>query len=206
MSGLLFLSSEDFNIAKGTKGNILCHGVPGFSLILFYSTQCNHCQNLIPIFKRLPGTIGGCQFGMLNVGSNKQCIRMSQETIAPITYVPYIILYINGRPFLRYAGAHDFNEIRRFVFDVAQKVNNKQKFSDENVKEDPRGGIPAYTIGHPLFGDDDRFYLEFDDAYTKENERKKNSGPQGPNGGNLFGQNDARSIQQRMVQNSMSNR
>ena len=168
MSGLLFLNSDDFSIAKGTKGNIMCNSIQGFSLILFYSTQCQHCQTLIPIFKKLPGTIGGCQFGMVNVSSNKACVRMSKETVAPITYVPYIILYINGRPFMRYQGPHDSGEIRRFVLAVAEKVQSKQKFSSDVVKEDPRGNIPSYTIGHPLCGVDDKVcYLEFTDAYGK---------------------------------------
>ena len=67
MSGLLFLAIEDFVLSKGTKGNILCTSIPGFSLILYYSTQCPHCQTLIPIFKKLPGSINGCQFGIINI-------------------------------------------------------------------------------------------------------------------------------------------
>jgi len=174
MSGLLFLSSDDFQIAKGTKGDILTNSIPGFSLILFYSTQCQHCQKLIPIFKKLPGTIGGCQFGMINVSSNKNLVRLSKDTVAPITYVPYIVLYINGRPFMKYQGPHDAGEIRRFVLEVAQKVQSKQKFSDENVKEDPRGNIPAYTIGHPLYGPDERVcYLPMVDAYGDGNQQRR---------------------------------
>ena len=168
MSGLLFLSSEDFSVTKGNKGNILCHSIPGFSLILFYSTQCVHCQTLIPIFKRLPGTIGGCQFGMINVSTNKLCVRMSKETIAPIDYVPYIILYIAGKPFMRYNGPHDGGEIKRFILEVANKVQSKQQFSSENVKEPESGkkGIPEFTIGHPLCGPDDKVcYLTMEDAY-----------------------------------------
>ena len=168
MSGLLFLGNEDFNISKGTKGNILCHSIPGFSLILFYSTQCPHCQVLIPIFKKLPGSIGGCQFGMCNVSTNKNLIRMSNETVAPISYVPYLVLFIGGKPFMRYQGPSDLNEIKRFVIEVAQKVQSKQKFSSENVKEEPDSrGIPAYTIGVPLYGSDDVTYLEFNEAYKK---------------------------------------
>ena len=171
MSGLLFLTTDDFLINKGSKGDILCTNIPGFSLILFYSTQCVHCQSLIPIFKKLPGTIGGCQFGMINVSTNKQCIRMSKETIAPISYVPYIVLYIQGKPFMRYSGPHDSSEIKRFVLEVANKVQNKQKFSnDDNLKTPPGGGksgIPEYTIGHPLCGapGDKVCYLKMDDAY-----------------------------------------
>ena len=74
MSGLLFLTADDFQLVKGVKGNIMCTGIQGFSLILFYSVQCEHCQSLIPIFKTLPGTVGGCQFGMINVSNNKQCV------------------------------------------------------------------------------------------------------------------------------------
>jgi thiol-disulfide isomerase/thioredoxin len=166
MSGLLFLSSDDFAITKGSKGNILCHSIPGFSLILFYSTQCTHCKTLIPIFKLLPGSIGGCQFGMINVSSNKKVVQLSKDTIAPISYVPYIVLYIEGKPFMRYNGPHDSSEIRRFVIEVANKVQSKQKFSKEAVKDDKKGGIPEYYFGCPLFGSDDNVcYLTFDDAY-----------------------------------------
>ena len=168
MSGLLFLGNDDFYISKGSKGPILCNSIPGFSLILFYSTQCPHCQILIPIFKKLPGSIGGCQFGMVNVSSNKQCIKMSKETIAPITYVPYLVLYISGKPFMRYGGPHDINEIKRFVIEVAQKVNNKQKFTSETQAKEDKQTIPGYSIGHPVVGDENVTYLHFNEAYGDE--------------------------------------
>ena len=171
MSGLLFLSTEDFQLSKGSKGNIMSTNIPGFSLILFYSTQCEHCQSLIPIFKQLPGTVGGCQFGMINISHNKHCVLMSRETIAPIKVVPYIILYINGKPYMRYQGPHDAKEISRFIVEVSQKVQTRQTFTKQETKEPnkqkPKGEIPAYTIGKPLFGqeDDNVCYLDFNDAY-----------------------------------------
>jgi hypothetical protein len=158
--------------------------IPGFSLILFYSTQCEHCQSLIPIFKQLPGTVGGCQFGMVNVNHNKQCIIMSRETIAPIKVVPYIILYINGKPYMRYQGPHDSKEISRFIVEVSQKVQTRQTFTkkEEDIKDNvqqqkPKGGIPAYTIGKPLYGDDDEnvCYLEFNNAYGSNVNSNNNS-------------------------------
>nr|QBK85241.1 MAG: thioredoxin [Iridovirus LCIVAC01] len=166
MSGLYFLQNGDFQITRGTKGNILCHGIAGFSLILFYSTQCKHCQNLIPIFKQLPGTIQGCEFGMVNVSHNREILRLSENTIVPITYVPLLILYINGRPFMRYDGPHEEGEIRRFIVEVANKVANKQKFSEKEVKKNKRS-IPAYCVGKPLYGDENKTYLIFDLAYSK---------------------------------------
>ena len=93
---------------------------------------------------------------------------MSNETISPISYVPNLLLFVNGKPFMRYQGPNEINEIKRFVIEVAQKIQSKQKFSSENVKEEPDSrGIPAYTIGYPLYGDDNVTYLEFNEAYKK---------------------------------------
>lgn len=171
MSGLLFLTSEDFNIQKGAKGDVLCHNIPGFSLILFYSTHCDYCKDLIPIFKRLPGTIGGCQFGMINVSTNRACVEMALKTIAPIKYVPYIVLYINGKPFMMYKGPHQDEEIRRFVVEVANNVQKKQQFSNGKVQDEPSSGLLAYCIGKPLCGNDKVCYLSFGDAYISPEKR-----------------------------------
>jgi thiol-disulfide isomerase/thioredoxin len=175
MSGLLFLTAEDFAIQQGANGNILCHNIPDFSLILFYSTHCVHCQGLIPIFKRLPGSIGGCQFGMINVSANKACVSLSKNTIAPISYVPYIVLYINGKPFMVYKGPYDEGEIRRFVIEVANNVQQKRQFSKEKVKQEPDSGIPAYTIGKPITGGKDQLvcYLTFEEFMTPKEEKMR---------------------------------
>lgn len=176
MSGsILFLTTEDFNIQRGTKGDILCHGIPSFSLILFYSTRCDGCQTLIPIFKRLPGTINGCQFGMINVSANMGVVTMAKNTITPLVYVPYVVLYINGRPFMAYKGENDEKSIRDFIIDVANNVQKKQQFSPGKVGSDKNSqsaqgqsdsAIPAYCIGKPLSGNNQVCYLNFSTAYT----------------------------------------
>jgi thioredoxin-like negative regulator of GroEL len=170
MSGLLFLQSEDFSIQKGTKGDILCHNIRAISLILFYSTNCKFSRELIPVFKKLPGQLGGCQFGMINVSSDRNVILMSQNTISPVKYVPLIILYVSGRPFIRYDGPHDENEIRRFILEVTSKIQTKEKFSSKEIVKQKEGkytpSIPAYASGQPLWGDLDDFYMEFAEAYT----------------------------------------
>ena len=165
MSGLLFLTSSDFTLQKGIKGNILCNSIPGFSLILFYSTQCDYCKTFIPIFKKLPGTVGGCQFGMINVSHNKNCILLSRQTIAPISVVPYVILYVNGKPYMRYQGPQNIKEIARFIIDISKSLSGKTKNLklEKRIKHNVKGKIPAYTIGKPLYGPDDKVcYLEFD--------------------------------------------
>jgi hypothetical protein len=173
MSALLLLTSGDFQVQKGQKGDIMCHGIPGFSLILFYSTHCVHCQNLTPIFKKLPGTITGCQFGMINVSTNGACIAMSKNTIAPIKFVPYLVLYVNGKPYMIYQGPHDINEIKRFVFEVGNSFDKRQKFSSNpKDKEVNKGSVnkqheSGCTEGIPIYGDnsDQVCYLENQEAY-----------------------------------------
>jgi hypothetical protein len=155
MNALHFLTINDFNIQDGAKGPIMCHNMKGLSLILFYSVKCVHCQTLIPIFKTLPATLGICHFGMVNISNNFECIRMSQETIDPIKVVPYILLYVNGKPYIRYNGSHDRNEIINFVVEVSKKIQNRQQFVSDKIKVSGPNRIPEYSIGVPLRGDDD---------------------------------------------------
>ena len=168
MSALIFLTADDFNIQNGQKGDILCHNIKGYSVVLFYSTQCVHCHTLIPVYKQLPGTIANCQFAMINVSTQKNVVMMSRNTIAPITYVPYIIFYVNGKPFMKYNGPQDSTEIKRFIMDVSKNLQSKQKFYEETTEKHIRDKkIPEYTIGVPKeVCEDGVCYLEFDDAYV----------------------------------------
>lgn len=166
MSGLLFLAKDDFKCVDGKNGQLMCSEIPGFSLILFYSTQCSHCQNMIPIFKSLPGSISGCQFGMINVSKNKDIVKMSRETLAPITYVPYVILFHDGRPHMRYDGPADATEIQNFVVEVANSIQSRQSFTNDKKQNSKDKFIPDYTIGIPKQSTrEDVCYLDFTEAY-----------------------------------------
>ena len=93
---------------------------------------------------------------------------MSKSTISEIKYVPLLILYIAGKPFIRYDGPHEESEITRFIREVSSKIQSKEKFSKETPKQvnDGNRKIPAYASGKPLWGDLDDFYLEFSEAYS----------------------------------------
>ena len=155
MSGLLFLTTDDFTLIEDNKNNqILINNIPGFSLILFYSLQCEYCKTLIPIMKQLPGTINGCHFGQINIGKNKDVIRMSNMSITPLKYVPYLILYYNKKPYMRYDGPHDIEEIQNFVLEVANSIQRQVDNTDESQftpEEEASYVIPDYciAIGNP---------------------------------------------------------
>lgn len=176
MSGLLFLQTCDFVTQPSSRGGeIVCNNIRGISLILMYATKCDFCRRLIPIFKRLPGSIGGCQFGMINIEVEREMVRMSMNSLVPISYVPLIVLYVNGKPFIRYDGPHEEADIRAFLIDVTSRLQTKERFSNNEKTNGDKGNkqhrcgtsrdIPAFTIGFPLWGEDDDIYKEFEEAY-----------------------------------------
>lgn len=168
MSGLLFLTADDFKVVDTGESKILEHNVRGFTLVLFYSTNCVHCNKLVPILKKLPGTIAGCFFGMINVNRNTLVIKKSTNTITPLTYVPYIILYYNGRPYMRYDGPANIRDIQDFVRNVTDSIKRQIENDKEHSEaEDKHYCIPEYCIARPTKGGitEDICYVNFTEAY-----------------------------------------
>ena len=87
-----------------------------------------------------------------------------------------MVLYVNSVPFMEYKGPADVNEMRKFIFEVAQNIERKQVFSKQpknNVKiEDKNNNIPAYCIGRPVCSGN-VCYLDFSHAYTPVNPQSK---------------------------------
>jgi len=152
MSGLLNLTENDFSLGRGQKGNLLYNNIRHYSVVLFYATTCSFCKPYIEIFKKLPGNVAGCTFAITNIQSNMSIVHMSKQTIAPIEFVPLIIYYVDGRPFMKYNGDADGNQIVQFIVDVTDKLSAsaKSKFYEDKIKQhDEEKKIPEYTIGKP---------------------------------------------------------
>lgn len=138
MSGILFLGSEDFCVRAGEKGNMLCMtGWKGLTLVMFYSKECQFCHKLINKFKQLPTIVNGCKFAMCCINRHFDIVEKSKNTIAPIEYVPDVILYVDGAPYIRYDGPHEVNDIRNFIFTVYEKLQ-KTCFSNTQQQQQPK--------------------------------------------------------------------
>lgn len=128
MSGILYLTANDFVLRQGEKGHLMCISQPtsGLCVILFYSNECQHSFNLLSKYKQLPKMINGCQFALININkpSNQSVVQLSQKSISAITFVPDIILYVNGIPYIRYDGIHDTQTIKQFIFDVYHRLQS----------------------------------------------------------------------------------
>jgi hypothetical protein len=120
----------------------------------------------------------------------------SKNTIAPIEYVPDVILYVDGVPYIRYDGPHEIDNIKSFIFNVYEKLqktcfsnNEQQQQQQPSVKQqlhntghanapykqqphvirEVKNSIPEYTVGVPVCGkrnDSNKCYLEFKTAYN----------------------------------------
>ena len=74
---------------------------------------------------------------------NRRVVQLSNQTIVPITYVPDIILYVDGIPYMRYDGNHDIQSIKKFILDIYQQLQ-KTAFMDGK-----RGGQSKSTLSSP---------------------------------------------------------
>lgn len=169
MNSIIFLSEQDFTIQQGKKGNVLCNNLPGISLVLFFSNKCPHCSDVFPVFKVLPQRVPECQFALLNISTNVNVARMSQRTIAPISHVPFIILYVNGRPAMKYNGEKSLQAISGFVNEVLSRIQNKKNFLSNIKVEHGDADIPEYSVGIPfnMVCEGEQCYLTFNEAYRK---------------------------------------
>ena len=139
MSSLLFLESRDFSLRSGDKGQVLylTYQPRGLTLVLFYSTDCPYCDSLIVQFKQLPSHMNGCTFAMVNVGKYHSIVEMSQSTIIPLSYVPDIILFVNGYPYIRYEGNNDISSILNFLLEVNKNIKNLSFIENKNNQQQP---------------------------------------------------------------------
>jgi thiol-disulfide isomerase/thioredoxin len=179
MNSILRLRQDDFEVNSGTKGPVLCNGIKGLALVMFYSPMCEICKILLPQFKHLPQIINGCKFCILNINENKGILALSQQTIAPIEVVPYIVLYINGRPFLQYDDDATLERLVLFTQYSMKLVDSKKSFIEKGVKVDSE--IPKYSIAKPYAEfkcEGDFCYLTYESAYKQ----KAPSGVSAPGG------------------------
>lgn len=178
---LFYLNTSDFVLSQSPDGNVnLCTEINGISLILFYSPSCVHCSKLaFPLIKSMPNILRGCTYATVNIGTNKQLIDISKGTTTPITYVPLIILYYNGLPLFKYDGDANVGMLKQFIIEVSNHIRNQNMSTLMTNNPKIKKHHKSIAIwGEPLYGDDERTYLEFEPAYNSNNSRNNNNNKQ----------------------------
>jgi len=170
MSQILFPTSKEFFLDKVAKGTVLCSTLKGITLILFHADpeRCEHCSDLIPEFRKLPYAMPGIKFAMINLNKYKEIVDMASKTISPISYVPYIILFVEGRPFTRYDGDRSYQDILDFLNTILNSLKNKRDFVDNKfVKIENETPISLNSSQFNVVCDTEKgvCYLSQKDAY-----------------------------------------
>jgi len=172
-NNIIYLNSNDFYVGDGSKGKVLCTHVNELIFVMFHADldKCKYCEDAIPEFKQLPNFISSCRFALVNLNRNLDIVKMSNQTITPFSYVPYFILYVKGRPFIRYDGDRNVKDLGEFVMEVIARLKTNNNFTSsapaKKVKQE--SDIPPYSIAIPysVVCDDEKgvCYLKYDEAY-----------------------------------------
>ena len=179
---LFYLSTKDFHIRQGTNSPLLCTSMQHISLVMIHSGQSVGSQQMLYVFKTLPQMIRGCQFGIVLIERNMPLVQMSHQTNTPIEYVPLVIMYVNGIPYMEYKGPEDAEQLRQFIVHQYNAIEQQLSFTNsnntdvyanvsnqKNVWYNPaHRRIPQYSLGNPIYGDDEKHYLSVNEGLARE--------------------------------------
>lgn len=136
---LIELHADSFRKLKGTKGYVL--GIPNannLTLVMFYSTQCEYCDQAMPELARLSRHLREnnlpIQVAVCDVGKNRAVIKEAADTVDPIKYVPYSVIYLKDRPYVRYNGNKVAEEMFKYLIEVMRRIDTRQQFVRTDVR------------------------------------------------------------------------
>jgi thioredoxin-like negative regulator of GroEL len=133
-----FLDNSHFEVGQGGE---LTVAMKGYALVLFYSSQCEHCGEMMEKFSELNDTVNGCSFAQVNLDNNKPLIAKVNKSNVKLEYVPFVVLFANSSPYMIYSGPVATPDLRRFILEVTNAYakefeQNKHKKNGGNKKTD----------------------------------------------------------------------
>jgi|Laugresu1bdmlbsd_1035121.scaffolds.fasta_scaffold61739_2 hypothetical protein len=132
------LTYNDFTISNG---ELVLANSRGFSLVFFTSPYCEYCEDFSKYFNFVALRVTGCNFYVCDITVEKQIYMASQNTKTPITYVPLIFLFADGKIIGQYfpdeqKPENNINLLLKFLQETTTRLKPSQT---ENL---PYGGIP----------------------------------------------------------------
>lgn len=114
------LTSANFELSGFQRKTLDIVNVPGVILVFFKTTSCEGCRAVTPIFDELSQVEKSINYGVIYVDQYREVVALSRQTTAPITVVPFFILYIDGKPLAKYKGNKDVTSMRSFIVRALQ--------------------------------------------------------------------------------------
>ena len=94
-------TSSHFSLARNSNGQpvVVSGSLPGIYALIIVTDGCTACQKFNPIFQRYAQQRQGVlNFGLVNVGQDKNFVPMFNQTSCRIQRVPMVIIFLEGRP------------------------------------------------------------------------------------------------------------
>jgi thiol-disulfide isomerase/thioredoxin len=172
MSNIIYCDDQDFYLSKGQSGKVLLSNSKhkeGIFFVFFFSTKCPNCDVGMEAFTRLirkfPPEV---KFGAININDYPTIIAKAAQSCTPLEYVPYLVLYFRGKPFLRYDGEMNTEDMTAFLTDSIKRIDQKKEFVKTNSKEEMV--VPEYAGGIPynIVCNKNKCYIKYNDVYNKK--------------------------------------
>lgn len=139
---MIELTPKDFNIINTPKGGLVEYLDKELTVVLFYKNEENksYSDEFKRIFSEIEETEFECKFATINVDEYPEQLELATKTRTPINYVPYVVVYAQGRPYMSYSGKIDSVELVKLVtyVQLMQTVTASMQF-------DPKTIIPMYV-------------------------------------------------------------
>lgn len=109
------LTEQHFALQQSQKKNVMMLKVQGPVVVFFKTRGCASCAKFEPIFAGVANSDNRVQYGVIDLSVHANVAKMSASTTTPIQAVPFILLYLNGKPFARFTGKKDAASLSSFI-------------------------------------------------------------------------------------------
>lgn len=140
------LSHEDFEIQEGK----LRLTRRGYFCVLIYSKADPRAEQLRKVLANLDVNQLHAAYLDISQGKNRDVILQSRKTSVPITDVPYLGFFVDGKLRARYKGAGDLK--KWFTDKIVEAATATEKISNPNVRKNEtvqRAMNEQFTMSRP---------------------------------------------------------
>jgi len=134
------LNSDNFTVV-GRRSKTLNINIGGPVLVFFKMQGCGGCAAFEPIFGQLALQDVRVSYAIVDLTRARDVITKSRDTSTPIQTVPFIMLYVDGRPHAKYNGKKTISSIKSFI---ARALHQQAPPSSSSFM---RGGSSLYGGG-----------------------------------------------------------
>jgi len=96
---VIILAPRDFTLV-GRNSKTLNINLQGPVLVFFKQNSCRGCMSFAPIFNKFANIEKRIKYAIYDLDSDpsKMVVKKSQQSNTPITHVPFVIFYVDGKP------------------------------------------------------------------------------------------------------------